>query len=491
MRNKIALISKLLLLLTACVLLWSCDSSTNTSKGIIKGIVLLDGETDHSGIVVSIYNAGIVPEELRLVQDQYPQLAFPVDDKVLFDHREYEALYTVYTDNEGNFSFPKLPYDEYIVTYSKEGWGYNYLFDIELNSDEINITDKISKLYAEIELPSYIEGQYVLNSGKCYVAKNDVVIGVSGLLIMEANSRLLIDQNVKISSHGLISTPDSEERAYITSYSGIYSGAMQSSNMGDGLYVYSGTNELANISFSYLLNALQISSDDFAIEFLSFNQCAFGLVARAMDDMSISKSLFINCNDTNAAACHAYDVQGLEASGNLFYSNYIAQKHEIVKNAVVEDNAFINNDRGYLNLWESTTDFRYNEVTSDGIAIENSGKSNLNITYNDIDSKVGVKTYYSYQSYNTVDNGWTKANHNNIIASQYAVESRAYYYYPDGPYPLDFANNWWGTTDISALDDLIIDYNDLGLEGGYGVTSIVNYNPIRTSQVNGAGIQTR
>lgn len=479
------------LVMGTLLLFYGCNGSTSGQKGIVTGVIHLDGETDHSGIVVSIYNAGIVPEDLRLVQDQYPQLAFPIDDKVLFDHREYEALYTVYTDNEGNFSFPKLPYDEYIVTYSKEGWGYNYLFDIELNSDEINITDLISKLYAEIELPSYIEGQYVLNSGKCYLAKNDVVIGVSGLLIMEANSRLLIDQNVKISSHGLISTPDSEGRAYITSYTGIYSGAMQSSNMGDGLYVYSGTNELANISFSYLLNALQISSDDFAIEFLSFNQCVFGLVARAMDDMRISNNFFTNCNDTNAAACYAYEVQGLEASSNIFYSNYIAQKHEIVKNAVVEDNAFINNDRGYLNLWESTTDFRYNEVTSDGIAIENSGKSNLNITYNDIDSKVGVKTYHTNNWYNTIASGWTKANHNNIIASQYAVASLANYVYPDGPYPLDFANNWWGTTDTSALDELIIDFNDLGLEGGSQVTSIVNYNPIRTSQVNGAGIQTR
>ena len=131
-------ISTLLVLVFGTILFSTgCKSNTSGQEGIVTGVIQLDGETDHSGIVVSIYNAGIVPEEISQIQDEYPQLAFPIDDKVLFDHREHEALHSVYTDNEGSFSFPKLPYDEYIVAYSKEGWGCNYVFDIELNSNEI------------------------------------------------------------------------------------------------------------------------------------------------------------------------------------------------------------------------------------------------------------------------------------------------------------------------------------------------------------------
>ena len=489
MQDRIVLISMMIMLL-ANLTLCSCDSSTSSSKGSIVGTILLDGETDHSGIVVSIYNAGIVPEEISQIQDEYPQLAFPIDDKVLFDHREHEALHSVYTDNEGSFSFPKLPYDEYIVAYSKEGWGCNYVFDIELNSNEIDISDKASKLYTETELPSYIDGQYVLETGKCYVAKHDVVIGESGHMIMEANSRLLIDTNIKISSHGLISTPEGEDRAYITSYSGIYSDDSPVSDMGDGFYIYSGTHELSNISFSYLLNALQINSDDYSVEFLSFNECVHGLVARAMSDMAIDNCLFANCNDTNAAACYAYDVQGLGASANIFYSNYIAEKHEIVKDAVVENNAYMDNDRASLNLWESTADFRYNDVRSDGVAIENSGRSNLSITYNNIESKVGVKTYHTGNWYNSINNGWTKANNNNIIASQLAVESRARYYYYDAPaYPLDFKNNYWGTTSQTEIADLVLDYHELGSGPPEWVYSEVVYLPFRLHRVDNAGIQ--
>ncbi|MFA6887744.1 MAG: hypothetical protein WCQ65_12345, partial [Fermentimonas sp.] len=145
-------ISALLILIFGTILIFTgCNSNTSGQVGNVTGVIQLEGETDHSGIVVSIYNAGIVPEDISQIQDEYPQLAFPIDDKALFDHREHEALHSVYSDNEGNFSFPKLPYDEYIVAYSKEGWGYNYLFDIELNGDEINISNKASNLYTETE----------------------------------------------------------------------------------------------------------------------------------------------------------------------------------------------------------------------------------------------------------------------------------------------------------------------------------------------------
>lgn len=485
-------ISTLLVIVFGTILFTTgCNSNTSGQEGIVTGVIQLDGETDHSGIVVSIYNAGIVPEEISQIREEYPQLAFPIDDKLLFDHREHEALHSVYTDNEGNFSFPKLPYDEYIVAYSKEGWGYNYLFDIELNGGENNITDKISNLYTETELPSYIDGQYVLETGKCYVAKHDVVIGESGHMIMEANSRLLIDTNIKISSHGLISTPEGEDRAYITSYSGIYSDDSPVSNMGDGFYIYSGTNELSNISFSYLLNALQITTDDYSVEFLTFNECVFGLVARAMSDMAIDNCLFANCNDTNAAACYAYDVQGLGASANVFYSNHIAQKHEIVKNAVVSSNAYIENDIGFQNLWESTALFEHNYIVSDGSGVENSGKSNLEILSNEIRTRIGVKTYSTSNWGNTPTLGWTKANNNNFDCEEYSVSCKAVYYFGGEPMPLNFKQNYWNSTSTAFIEDSILDYYDLPPYDTHagGNLGIIDYSPFRNSSVADAGIQ--
>ena len=164
-------------------------------------------------------------------------------------------------------------------------------------------------------------------------------------------------------------------------------------------------------------------------------------------------------------------------------------KDEIVKNAVVNNNAFINGSREYINSWESTCEFSHNLVDNQGIGIENTGKSNLTIIYNHIKAQKCIQTYHSLNWYNTVNNGWTKANNNNFIAEIYAVESLAGYYYPEGPYPLDFKNNYWNTTSSVIIDELIVDFNDLGLVAGSGVSSIVNYVPFKNGPVAGAGIQ--
>jgi len=489
-QDRIVLISMMIMLL-ANLTLCSCDSSTSSSKGSIVGTILLDGETDHSGIVVSIYNARNVPTELSQVLEEYPQLSFQLDSKVIFDHREQDALHTALTNADGKFSFDDIPYSDYIITYRKEGWGYNNYFNIELNESELYLGDNNPlKLYHEVSLPGLIEGDFTLESDKCYVATNDVVIASGAQMIMQSNSRLLLNQYVKIITQGNLVGPESPLRAYITSSAGIHSGGFSNADLADGVHILSDNSSIENMSFSYLGTGLKVSGDSHDLHRLAFQNCVFGLVINAASDIELSHCLFSGNKDINAAACYAYDVQGLSARSNIFYSNYIAHKHEIVKDAVVENNAYINNDRAYLNLWESTADFRYNDLRSDGVAIENSGRSNLSITYNNIESKVGVKTYHTNNWYNSINNGWTKANNNNIIASQLAVESRARYYYYDAPaYPLDFKNNYWGTTSQTEIADLVLDYHELGSGPPEWVYSEVVYLPFRLHRVDNAGIQ--
>jgi len=483
-----------LLLLSLLIMLIgsACKSSTSPKKGMVTGIVQLEGEADHSGVTVSIYQAGIVPDEVTNILQEYPQIAFPVTDKVVFDHREQTLLQTVYTDQEGKFIFTNLPYDEYIIVYRKESWGYNYLFEVVLDGTELDLSSNTDlTLYPEQILPGYIDGPFTLESNKCYVADSDVVISPNAHLIFKDNSRLLLSPYVKISSQGSIEYPTAPLRAYITSYAGIQSGTISGAQMGEGLVINGGCSEVQNLSFSFLRNALKIASNNVEMKRLSFRKCIFGLVVNACSDISISQCFIANNTDINAGANYAYDVHNYTLSNNLYFDNYIASQNELMKNGLIENNAFIGNSRGFLNLWESIAVIRLNYIKSDGIGIENSGKSNLEIYNNEIECKVCVKTYHTLNWYNTVNYGWTKAKDNNFSATQYAVESRAYYYYPDGPYPLDFKNNYWETTDTGKIDELIVDYNDLGLEGGSGVTSLVNYLPFRTSKVANAGIQAK
>ena len=88
MKNSITVIHLSTLLATSLLLfsLGACKSATQVDMGVISGMIQLDNQINNSGIVVSIYNAGIVPSELKQIREEYPQLAFPIDDKLLFDH---------------------------------------------------------------------------------------------------------------------------------------------------------------------------------------------------------------------------------------------------------------------------------------------------------------------------------------------------------------------------------------------------------------------
>jgi len=192
------------------IVLFSCDSGTKIQKGVISGVIILDGQTDYSGITVMLYSTDIVPEKLKEINKQYPQLAFPLKDKHIFDHRERTPLFTVVTNNNGFFSFPEVVYGKYIITYLKEGWGYNYLFDIELNAQEIS-TNNIQKadltLYPETIVPATIERNYNFLQNHCYIVENDVTALPTSTLNFTQDAKILIAPSKKITILGIVPFP--------------------------------------------------------------------------------------------------------------------------------------------------------------------------------------------------------------------------------------------------------------------------------------------
>jgi hypothetical protein len=470
----------------------SCDRGTKTQKGVISGIITMEGQTDHSGITVMLFSANIIPDKLKEINNQYPQLAFPVEDKHIFDHREYSHLFTVLTSQDGFFSFPEVVYGKYIITYLKEGWGYNYLFDIELNAQEISLnnTQKADLLlYPETIVPVTIEGNYNFLQNHCYVVENDVTALPTSTLNFAQDAKILIAPSKKITIYGNCSFPEGDDFAYINSYSGIYSSTNTEILNGEGIVYLGVTETINNICIANQNTGISIRTNETTLHNLLVRDCVFGITSVQVNNLEISNSIIMDNKSQDAVAISNYTVNGCNVQDNIFYNNYISLKHEIVKNAVVSNNAFISGSREFINSWESTCEFSHNLVDNQGIGIENTGMSNLTISYNHLKAKKCIQTYHSNNWYNTVNNGWTKANNNDFIAEVYAIESIACYYYPDGPYPLDFKNNYWNTTSSVIIDELIVDFNDLGLIGGSGVTSIVNYVPYKNGPVAGAGIQ--
>lgn len=484
MPKRIAIVAILLMLL---VLLSSCGS-TDTKKGVIKGRISLDAQEDNSGITVMLFAGDKVPAEIRAANQQYSQLAFTAHDKHIFDHRSANALHIAMTNPAGDFIFPKAEYGKYIIAYYKEGWGFKYIFDVELNTAELDISAKSPQvLYPVIEVPTLITGQFTFENGRCYNAALDVVVLDTAVLVFNAGSVLMLSPGKKINVYGSISSPGAMAR--ITSNDRIYTSTPGTVAYAQGLLLYGTTANVANFDLSYLSSAFQIRKNGTTLESFLIRDCESGIVVYQANNTNISRCMIINNTSTVGYAISNNSAQYLYISYTLFYNNHISVNNELTKDSQITNSAFYGGSKSVSNLWESTLLFRNNVIDTEGIALENSGRSNLEMNYNDIKAQVCVKTFHTNNWYNTSTYGWTKAAFNNLAGTQYNVESRALYYSSGSTYPLDFKQNYWNTTSSDAISASIIDAADLGNPGVDWVWSVVQYSPFRSSRVSTAGIQ--
>lgn len=469
------------------VMLFSCVDSTKIKEGAIIGRVVLDGEDYHAEIDVLVYHAESIPSELLFYKMQFPLLDCPLSDSLFFDHRINKPVMYSKTDSQGNFKINKIPVKEYIVVVKKDGWGFSYVYNVDLeNIDDNSVDLGEMTLFPEIVLPQHITNTFTLETNKSYVVEHDTILFENSHLVIEGGAKLFVKPGHELISHGKISCPEDNEMAFFSYY-----GDEQSNTPTNGLKIMGGCTELENITFLGFHEGLNVLNSGFTLKNCVFNKCNTGVLVRRTSDIIIKNCFFKECGTVEGAACAANNIDSLACKENLFWGNLLALKHEIVVNSVIENNLFVSNPRGFVNLWNSHSVFKNNTIHTDGIGVENSGKSNLDIQRNDINASVCVKTYYSYHMHNSAEDGWTKANNNNLIASEYAVEARASYIYPLKPFPLDFSNNYWGVVSSADIDNLIIDFHDLGLhiyEGLSVVTSEIIYHPFRRSRVSDAGI---
>lgn len=477
-----------LIVVMFAMLLFSCNNTTVVKKGEIVGRVTLDGQNEHAGVLVSIFKADVVPQEITDIRKDYARLGFSLSDREFFDHREHVALERVYTRQDGSFSFSKLPYDKYIISYSKEGWGYNYLFEMELNQKEYDLTGVDLVLYPEIVLPNYIDQCYVFEEDRTYVANANVAVAETGSLKFENNSKLLLADDSIVSVYGGLECPEIGF-AHISANHGVYGEDISTVICSEGVRAFGDNHVFRNLRFSHLRKALDVTGENNNFDSLLINNCDIGLIVSNSDDIELRNSIFVCSGEVESGSANVYHSNVVSVVDNIFLNNTIGLRNELVKECLIANNAFLENNKGFQNLWESETLLQHNYINSHGIGIENSGKSNLEILRNDIHAKVCIKTYHTLNWYNTVTNGWTKSNYNNFNATLYAVESRARYYCSEEQYPLDFKNNYWHVTSAAKIDELIIDYHDLDTEVTTTVFSVVEYVPFRQSKVSDAGIE--
>jgi hypothetical protein len=187
---------------------------------------------------------------------------------------------------------------------------------------------------------------------------------------------------------------------------------------------------------------------------------------------AISGNTIFGCSDSAifvGGANHAADetplYNAVTIENNLLYNNY----HAI--NAVgpykIEDNTILNNQIGV----KGGNTLRNNIIANNKVGIQNSAlvEDNL-ITKNEVGlldcTTISANTIT--QNTQAITGKFTKANNNNFIGNQKNLNYT-------GTSDADASSNWWGTTDIAAINQTIIDYKNDFLLGR------VNFLPILTA----------
>jgi len=482
-----------LVLFVITIVASSCTKSTESEKGIISGSIHLDGETDHSGIFISIYHGDIIPEELSRINNTYPQLAFPIEDKHIFDHRAYTPIQIVQTDQIGRFETTPLDFGKYIICYYKEGWGYNIIYDIDHHSGETNIDtgSKVSNhiLYSDVQVPPVVSGEYRLLTGHSYVIAQNTIAIEGSSVILEPGSKLLLKAGTNLSCHGSFFTQNDQDYAMISSYDMIYSPGNKPAALGSSIKIYNQSPILSSLIISFLSDGLDIRCNDQLLENIAMCYNATSMVTSQTSNVGLRNSLIFRNTPDGQAAVYVSGASEFETNNCLFFENQVSLKNKAISTMRVSSCYFYGDAISVENSVDSSLLMMQSEIDNNGIGVDNTANSNIELRYNTISSRICLNNWRYPDHGSSAEHGWIKGANNNFEASRYAIESRAYYYNAGGDVAMDFRNNYWGATSAESIANLIIDGLDLGEPAGNYHYSIIDFSAFKHNPIANAGLE--
>jgi len=95
------------------LLLNSCTTEPQT--GSLTGTVNLEGETDHSGITLGIYELVTLDTTITRINNEYPHIGIKISQYTEFDHRFGNLTKYTQTDANGSASWRKR-YPNHFIT---------------------------------------------------------------------------------------------------------------------------------------------------------------------------------------------------------------------------------------------------------------------------------------------------------------------------------------------------------------------------------------
>lgn len=500
-RHSSIWISLLLPVLCLCILC-SCNHSTKPKTASVSGQILLINDindpaydlSDYSGFTVALYAAVDLDNTISRISSQHPEMGIQVNQFTEFDHRLFSPIRIVVTDPMGSFKFDNISYGVYNVVVFKQGWGYQYLYSVSVNSPGVTISEPIS-IYPLRILSGTITEATTWLADRVYRISGDLI--VVGSLMVDAGAKILIDPFVSVTIHGELNlVQNAGEHVLITSSDGIYSlsqklaldiSSFDSFTISENASVLNGV--LSNLLVSFSSNGVIIRKEGLEIRDSHFsnNYRALGIFNTELFSLKSSVVRSSGNPTTQTSAIIAYGASQLMIQNIVALANHQAIYLHTTSGAVIQNSWFQGNSLNDVTVtFESNAQIMNCEFRNSNVAIESSGSSTSLITFNNISGAVGILNTSNGNWFPS----WFTANNNNFDCAQYAVRTKAQFWNPPIVY-LDAKNNYWSTSSSSEVSELIWDYDDEDPNDPIYIRyqGLIDYIPFRTNRVLNAGIQ--
>jgi hypothetical protein len=99
----IRVIRGLLLFFLACT-----KQPTSPDTFSLSGTVHLEGQQDHSGVTVALYNLVELDTAVVRLQKEFPFVGVPISQQTEFDHRLAEPVYQTKTAGDGSYRIDNI-----------------------------------------------------------------------------------------------------------------------------------------------------------------------------------------------------------------------------------------------------------------------------------------------------------------------------------------------------------------------------------------------
>ncbi|RPI03490.1 MAG: right-handed parallel beta-helix repeat-containing protein [Calditrichaeota bacterium] len=253
------------------------------------GVVKLSGESDYSGVTVSLYPAAEIDTVLINRQLQFPSIAPVLSQSLVFDHRTVEPIYTTQTDVAGFFQFSDIPVAEYNLVVERRGFGWKYFYDVNETSLLTNIT-----LYPEQRLSGVLDTYSVWSSYRHIVVSGDITVPEGGTLLIDKGAVVRFDGYHKLTVNGQLTTIGSPDE--MVCFTANTLDRLNSANW--RTIEIKGNGQISYSRFDYADVGVNTKGGILTVDHSVFTRIRDrGVLAANESNVQISESLFWECNN--------------------------------------------------------------------------------------------------------------------------------------------------------------------------------------------------